>query len=239
MIRSPRLVALLALAAGVGLAGVAAISSHRLPAEEPAVVQPAPGMSKWRQVAPRLPAEEPTVVQPKCLDCGHAKTYIPVTNDPEVNLANLQAAREIGLKQQRAREAAAHREHLKQMSFWHGTRASVPANVAEADRLLYEAVAAVFAADPPPPAERTRAFERYLNGQSKYKCVGWRVGVASVVETDSGREVTIHVRPSLMQEAAVYVFTPRYCVETWRISKDGTLQFVKSETAGLDIIFEN
>jgi hypothetical protein len=215
MIRSPRLAALLVLAAGAGLACVAAISAHRLPAEEPAVVQP------------------------ECVDCGLAKIYIPMTDDPEVNLANLQTAREIGLKQQRAREAAAHREHLKQMSFWHGTRAAIPANVAEEDRRSYEAVAAVFAADPPPPAERTSAFAKHLNGESKYKCVGWGVGIASVVETDSGREVTIHVRPSLMQEAGGIVSTPRYCVETWRVSKDGALQFIKSETVGLADIIVN
>lgn len=92
---------------------------------------------------------------------------------------------------------------------------------------------------PVAPQDRTEMFAHYLNGASEFKCVGWQAAVTSILPCDDGWQATVHVRPHLEREGGGAVFTPQVSVETWKLSNNGTLQFVKTVEEGHRITIIN
>jgi hypothetical protein len=76
---------------------------------------------------------------------------------------------------------------------------------------------------------RNAEFAWCLNPQGRIRCVGYTAVVQSVTPNESGWEAILEMYPRIMSNVAGVVTTRDKCIETWQISKDGSVQYVKLE----------
>lgn len=156
----------------------------------------------------------------ECVNC--AKTIITTTADGRLDPASVEAANSEAKRMQEAYLEEGRQRALKKFNTWHGAQAHVPKNVPHEARALYGAVAQIFGTDLPAPEGRLREFAMFIEGQPEYKCVGWAVGIVSVIANENGWEATVNVSPELAKEGAGVLFTPLNTIERWQIAADGT-----------------
>jgi hypothetical protein len=112
--------------------------------------------------------------------------------------------------------------HLDETTRWLGTKISgAPDSI----------ISAAFESDPPEPWRRKEIFAPFLSRGSRCKVVGWEGVIVSVSNIGNTRKVVISIRPRLRGPSAV-IFTTLQSVETWLVSKTGTLEFVQAEQHG-------
>jgi len=210
-----RVVLTMTLVGCAGLIGLLAWSSRPLPANDSPVASPSKPSSG------------------DCPGCWNEE-LIPITGNPEVDalareavLARAKARLQVLLEEQ-------HRKHVEKMKIWQGTKVVVVPDGAhvETDRATYDAIAAVLSTDPIAPQDRSEMFANYLNGATEFKCVGWYAAIMAIIPRDDGWEATVHIRPHLERERGGVVFTPQVSIETWNLSTNGTMQFVKAIEGG-------
>jgi hypothetical protein len=115
-----------------------------------------------------------------------------------------------------------HPGHFDETTRWLGTKISgAPDSI----------IAAAFESDPPEPWPRKEIFAPFLSRGSQCKVVGWVGVIASVSNIGDARKVVVSIRPKLRGPSAV-IFTTLESIETWHVSKMGTLEFVQAERHG-------
>lgn len=205
----------LALAGSAGLVGLVAWSSQPIPANDSSVASP------------------PKPTGGDCPDCWNEE-LIRVTGNPEVDALAREAVRARAKARLQVLLDEQHRKHVEKMKIWQGTKVVVVTDRAlpETERATYEKIAAVLSEDPVAPQDRSKMFANYLNGATEFKCVGWKAAIMAIMPRDDSWEATIHVRPHLERERGGVVFTPQVSIETWKLSPNGTLLFVKAIEGG-------
>ena len=112
--------------------------------------------------------------------------------------------------------------HLDETTRWLGTKISgAPDSI----------IAGAFESDPPEPWRRKEIFAPFLSRGSRCKVVGWEGAIVSVSNIGDARKVVISIRARLRGPSAV-IFTTLESLETWLVSKTGTLEFVQAEQHG-------
>jgi hypothetical protein len=172
-----------------------------------------------------------TPQNPACVGCDDdaGMTWIPRTGDPEVDEAIARVARERIRQNLRAKRDLERLQRLEEVKVWRGTEAliSTKAQVTDVSRPYFEVAVNAFNADQASPAERRSLFAPYFDESSEIQCVGWTAAVVAVEPNEHGFEVTVNVRPKLFRGTGAR-FTPQLSVETWQLTEDGTLRFVKA-----------
>ncbi len=172
---------------------------------------------------------------------GVGDYYIPQTGDPEVDAMVRAKAREVlrarTREAQRAMTKAVHEKHLAQMKIWRGTKVmALPGVFPDSIQDVYESVAPNLARAPS-PAPRNEMFADFFGDKMEFKCLGWDARVQWIEPSVDGWELMIHVRPQLERERGGSVFTPQVSVETWKLTSQGELQFVKAKKVGYPLVF--
>jgi hypothetical protein len=112
---------------------------------------------------------------------------------------------------------------------WYGSVAVVSKTAPESEAELCKTFAGHFAKDLPAPEARKTEFAHYLADDSQVRCVRWSYSVLNAKQAGDGWEAIVRVRPHLRIKSGMPTYTPHTTLETWRLSRDGTMTPTKVE----------
>ena len=143
-----------------------------------------------------------------------AKIWIPHSDDPAEQQANWDRAMQQVEHERAVRMAELKALKQREMDRWHGTTCSVKEE--HKSSAIHKWAASLFENDPPAPPARKAAFA-WCEDDPATRVVGYSSQVDSVMETDNGWEIVLHVRPKLLSHRGAVTFTPHACIETWTV----------------------
>lgn len=168
----------------------------------------------------------------ECVNCQQragerpGRIMVPITGDPAVDGANLDAVQQIfAARQRRYMEEAEQRLREKQ-KVWQGTTAELHPRASDAQRESAAPFVELFQQDLPAPKVRREHFAAFFKEDSPDRCVGWRIRLRAAEEVEDGWLVDVEGGVHLLGQGAV-VISHGTTDEIWHVSREGELTFVE------------